>query len=106
MARNILRLPALKAKIGLQRTQIKQAEKEAREGHGTFPQSFPILDGGRARGWFEHEVDRYLEARASDRAPSALPPPRPPISKRRETAPPHPASRPRRRLQRQNPVET
>ena len=106
MTRNVLRLPAMKAKLGLQRTQIKKAEAEAREGRGDFPQSFPILEGGRARGWLESEVDQYLETRAANRVADTTPPPAPAIPNRRqrqqtiasaEPAAPPPSNR--RRLQ-------
>lgn len=32
---------------------------------GTFPK--PIRLGQRAKGWFEHEVDEWLDARAAER---------------------------------------
>lgn len=30
---------------------------------GRFPKPFPIVPGGRAVGWLEHEVDAWIEER-------------------------------------------
>lgn len=32
---------------------------------GLFPIPFELVPGGRARGWFENDVDHYLEERKS-----------------------------------------
>lgn len=31
---------------------------------GKFPKPFPIFLGGRAVGWFEHEIDSWLQQRS------------------------------------------
>jgi prophage regulatory protein len=59
--RRILRVSAIVAKVGLSRTTIWRLVKA-----GEFPQ--PIELATRARGWFDHEIDNYLEARAAERA--------------------------------------
>ena len=50
----IIKLPALKEKVSMGRSQIYQRMKD-----GDFPQS--ILQGKRGRGWIEEEVDRWIE---------------------------------------------
>ena len=64
----LLRLPEVMLKTGLRKTQIDTAVEEHR-----FPAPTTILEGGRAVGWFEHEVEEFLEGRrlARDRARAA-----------------------------------
>jgi prophage regulatory protein len=53
MPQKILRLPAVKALIGLSRSTIY-----LRVAEGSFP--LPISLGGRAVGWVEAEVEAWL----------------------------------------------
>jgi prophage regulatory protein len=53
MTHNILRLPAVKARIGLSRSTIY-----LRIAEGTFPK--PVSLGLRAVGWLESEIDEWL----------------------------------------------
>lgn len=57
----ILRLPDVEDRVGLKRTQIYERIKR-----GQFPVQM-TLSGGRAVGWFEHEIDAYLLACAAQR---------------------------------------
>lgn len=54
-AMTILRLPAVKKKIGLSRSSIY-----AGVARGTFPG--PINLGQRAVGWLEAEIDSWIES--------------------------------------------
>ena len=56
MTHNILRLPAVKARTGLSRSTIYLRMSEDR-----FPA--PIALGGRAVGWIEAEIQKWLEDR-------------------------------------------
>ena len=58
-AQTILRLPAVRARVGLQTTAIYE-----RIRNGTFPP--PIKLGSRASGWLTSEVDRWLEERVAE----------------------------------------
>ena len=62
VARNIIRLPQVKRRIGMGETQI-----EAAMARGEFPKPVKIFESGRAIGWFEDEIDAYLEERAAAR---------------------------------------
>ncbi len=63
MKATILRLPAVKARTGLSRSTIY-----LRISKGNFPA--PISLGGRAVGWVEADVDRWLTRRiAASRKP-------------------------------------
>ena len=55
MAYTILRLPAVKARVGLSRSTIY-----LRVAQGTFPA--PVSLGARAVGWIEAEVNAWLTA--------------------------------------------
>ncbi len=58
----ILRLPAVKARVGLSRSTIYQ-----KIANGEFPAPIPL--GARAVGWDSRAVDGWIEARiASARA--------------------------------------
>jgi prophage regulatory protein len=56
MSGNIIRLPAVKEKTGLSRSTIYQ-----QVASGEFPK--PVSLGLRAIGWFESEVNAWLENR-------------------------------------------
>ncbi len=64
MTSRVLRLPEVAARVGLKRTAIYEAVLR-----GTFPR--PLKLGLRASGWLEHEVDRWIDARAAARVPPA-----------------------------------
>ena len=57
---NVLRPAEVMARTGLGNTAMHEAEAD-----GLLPQFFKI-NGGRASGVFEHELDEILEARAGD----------------------------------------
>jgi prophage regulatory protein len=54
MSHIILRLPAVKASVGLSRSTIY-----LRIAEGTFPK--PVSLGGRAVGWLQAEVDAWMK---------------------------------------------
>jgi prophage regulatory protein len=56
MTHIILRLPAVKASVGLSRSTIY-----LRIAEGTFPK--PVSLGGRAVGWLQAEVDAWMKQR-------------------------------------------
>ncbi len=56
MASAIQRLPAVIARTGLSRSSIYKMIKEKQ-----FPS--PVLLGERAVGWFESDIDSWLESR-------------------------------------------
>jgi prophage regulatory protein len=58
--RRILRLPEVEAKVGLKHDSIYRGARE-----GWFPKPFKLSE--RASGWFEHELDEWLEKRAAAR---------------------------------------
>ena len=64
--RRALRLPQVKEKTGMGRTQILDAVAS-----GNFPAPFAILPGGRAIGWDEGEVDAFLERQMAARQPNS-----------------------------------
>ena len=51
----VLRMRDLPVKTGLGRSTIYLLIHQ-----GKFPGGFILTPGGRARGWFEHEVDAFL----------------------------------------------
>jgi predicted DNA-binding transcriptional regulator AlpA len=59
-------------RFSIGRTQLAEAVRA-----GKFPKGVPILEGGRALGWFESELDNYEESRrqARDAAAAADPVP-------------------------------
>lgn len=63
--RRVLRLPAVIDKAGIGRETIYRGVRE-----GWFPKNIKLSE--RASGWFEDEIDLYLERRAAmrDQAPS------------------------------------
>lgn len=58
----ILRLPDVQDRVGLKTTQLYHLMKKKQ-----FPQSIKL--SAQAVGWFEHEIDAYLVARAAQRPP-------------------------------------
>jgi prophage regulatory protein len=59
MTHTILRLPAVKASVGLSRSTIY-----LRISEGTFPK--PVSLGGRAVGWLAAEIDAWMKERIED----------------------------------------
>jgi prophage regulatory protein len=59
-SRRVLRLPRVIEKAGLGRDSIYRGARE-----GWFPK--PIKLSERASGWFEDEIDAFLEMRAAQR---------------------------------------
>lgn len=59
-SRRVLRLPAVINKVGLGRDSVYRGVREH-----WFPA--PIKLSERASGWFEDEIDAFLEKRASER---------------------------------------
>jgi prophage regulatory protein len=55
----ILRLPEVLARVGLKKTSLY----EQIEG-GHFPKAIPLTVDGRAVGWRESEISRWIEQRA------------------------------------------
>ena len=60
MANTVLRLPEVKRRTGLSRSSIYN-----RIANGEFPRGFSL--GGRARGWLELEIEKWIAARADSR---------------------------------------
>jgi prophage regulatory protein len=59
----VLRLPEVSERIGLSRTAIyDRINARCKRYDPTFPK--PISLGARAVGWFEHQIDGWLQARA------------------------------------------
>jgi prophage regulatory protein len=56
----ILRMPDLVKKIGLRPSTIYELVAKAK-----FPKPFKIVEGGRASGWLESEIDSWLNDRAA-----------------------------------------
>ncbi len=63
-SRRILRLPEVKVKVGLGHDSIYRGGRE-----GWFPK--PVKLTPRASGWFEDEVDQFLNQRAAERETAA-----------------------------------
>lgn len=59
-SRKILRLPAVQEKTGLGRDSIYRGARE-----GWFPRHIKLTE--RCSGWFEDEIDRWLDERAKAR---------------------------------------
>lgn len=63
----LIRSRELEAKIGLVERVVREMEAA-----GHFPKRVTINpNGGRAVGWFEHEVDEWLAARLAAREEAA-----------------------------------
>jgi prophage regulatory protein len=62
--RRVLRLPAVRDKSGLTTDSIYRLARA-----GNFPK--PIKLSERSSGWFEDEIDAYLERKAAERDSAA-----------------------------------
>ncbi len=58
--KRIIRLPAVQDKTGLGHSEIYDRIKL-----GTFPRQVPL--GPKAVGWLEHEIDAWIDERATER---------------------------------------
>jgi prophage regulatory protein len=56
----ILRMRDLAEKVGLRPSTVYELVAK-----GRFPAPFKIVQGGRAAGWLESEIDNWLNSRAS-----------------------------------------
>lgn len=56
MTQAILRLPEVKARVGLSRSEIYR-----REGLGEFPKR--VILGARSVGWLSDEIQQWIESR-------------------------------------------
>lgn len=63
-AMRIIRMRELRDKIPLSQSHLFALIKR-----GQFPKPFPLIPGGRAVGWFEADVDIFLQKRAEDERP-------------------------------------
>jgi predicted DNA-binding transcriptional regulator AlpA len=70
MSKYILRKLEVQRRTSMGKTQLGEAIRR-----GIFPKGVPIFEDGRALGWFEDEVDAYIESRrqARDAAAAAAP---------------------------------
>jgi prophage regulatory protein len=59
--RRILRMPETSHKASLGPSTIYDLV-----ARGIFPKPIKLVPGGRAVGWFEDQIDEYLQQRASD----------------------------------------
>lgn len=60
-SRRIVRIPEVLSRCGLSRSSVWRLERA-----GRFP--FHVRIGIRAIGWYEHEIDQWLDNRRSDDA--------------------------------------
>lgn len=58
MAEEILRLPVVKQRVGLSRSEIYR-----RESRGEFPRRISL--GARAVGWFASDIELWVTSRSS-----------------------------------------
>jgi prophage regulatory protein len=70
MSNCILRKLEVQRRTSMGKTQLGEAIRR-----GIFPKGVPIFEDGRALGWFEDEIDNYIESRrqARDAAIAAAP---------------------------------
>ena len=54
----ILRWPEVQARVGLSRSYTYTLQQK-----GLFPLPFKLVEGGRASGYLESEIDSYIENR-------------------------------------------
>ena len=60
-ALRIIRMKELVSKIGYARSTIHALIKE-----GRFPEPFKLVPNGRANGWLEETIDKWMQARANE----------------------------------------
>jgi len=54
----LIRLPEVKQRVGLSNSHIY-----ALQAKGQFPKPIKLIEGGRASGYIESEIDTYIEGR-------------------------------------------
>jgi predicted DNA-binding transcriptional regulator AlpA len=71
MSKLMLRKKEVQRRTSMGKTQLDEAIRA-----GKFPRGVPVFEDGRALGWFEDEIDAYIESRraARDAAAAAAPP--------------------------------
>jgi prophage regulatory protein len=57
--KRVLRMSDLVALLGLNQSTIYALIKK-----GRFPAPFKLLDGGRATGWLESDIEEYIKTRS------------------------------------------
>ncbi len=63
----VIRMKELVSKIGYARSTIHALIKE-----GRFPEPFKLVPNGRANGWLEETIDKWMQDRANEiRQPSS-----------------------------------
>jgi prophage regulatory protein len=71
MPKCMLRKPEVLRRTGMKKTQLDESIRA-----GKFPKGVPVFEDGRALGWFEDEVDGYIESRRTARDAAAAAPPK------------------------------
>jgi len=61
-SRRVIRMKRLKEKYPYSDSSIYDQVKK-----GLFPAPFALVEGGRAKGWFEDEIDDHLAERAASK---------------------------------------
>lgn len=57
----IMRMRDVKARLGLSESHLYLLISE-----GRFPKPFPLVPGGRSKGWRESTIEQYVAARESE----------------------------------------
>ena len=57
----ILRMKDLPSRVGFAKSTIYELIKKNK-----FPKPFKIIPNGRASGWFENDIENWINNRASD----------------------------------------
>lgn len=67
----VLKDRAVAQKLGMCRSSIWAKNNP---NSASYDPSFPqrVITGSRSVGWFEHEIDQWLEKQASDRKPQQM----------------------------------
>lgn len=60
--KRVLRMKDLELLLGLNQSTIYALIKA-----GRFPAPFKLLDGGRASGWLQSDIDTYITSRSEQR---------------------------------------
>ena len=58
----IIRMKELVSKVGYARSTIHALIKE-----GRFPEPFKLVPNGRANGWLEETIDKWMQDRATEK---------------------------------------
>ena len=58
----VIRMKELVSKIGYARSTIHALIKE-----GRFPEPFKLVPNGRANGWLEETIDKWMQDRANEK---------------------------------------